>query len=83
MKRWGEAEDPRRRWLIQALAAGAFSGGALEALAQVLGSAPAKLPAGRSVYRVNGQEMRGRKGSLYVLEWVPYGRVRKFTHTPA
>jgi hypothetical protein len=23
------------------------------------------------------------KGSLYVLEWVPYGRVRKFTHTPA
>ena len=26
MKRWGEAEDPRRRWLIQALAAGAFSG---------------------------------------------------------
>ncbi|MFZ4764881.1 MAG: hypothetical protein ACOYMN_07980 [Roseimicrobium sp.] len=23
------------------------------------------------------------KGNLYVLEWVPYGRVRKFTHTPA
>ena len=23
------------------------------------------------------------KGSLYILEWVPYGRVRKFTHTPA
>lgn len=23
------------------------------------------------------------KGSLYVLEWLPYGRVRKFTHTPA
>lgn len=23
------------------------------------------------------------KGSLYVLEWVPYGRVRKFAHTPA
>jgi hypothetical protein len=22
------------------------------------------------------------KGSLYVLEWVPYGRVRKFRHTP-
>lgn len=22
------------------------------------------------------------KGNLYVLEWVPYGRVRKFTHTP-
>ncbi|MDX1961676.1 MAG: hypothetical protein SFX18_00900 [Pirellulales bacterium] len=23
------------------------------------------------------------QGSLYVLEWVPYGRVRKFRHTPA
>src|SRR5438067_1299934 len=23
------------------------------------------------------------KGDLYVLEWVPYGRPRKFTHTPA
>jgi len=23
------------------------------------------------------------KGNLFVLEWVPYGRVRKFTHTPA
>ena len=55
MKRWGEAEDPRRRWLIQALAAGMFSGASLEALAQVLGSAPSKLPAGKSVYRVNGQ----------------------------
>ena len=55
MKRFGEAEDPRRRWLIQALAMGAFSGAGIEALAQVLGSAPSKLPAGKSVYRVNGQ----------------------------
>lgn len=23
------------------------------------------------------------KGNMYVVEWVPYGRVRKFTHTPA
>lgn len=23
------------------------------------------------------------KGSLYILEWLPYGRVRKFAHTPA
>ncbi|MGL5097890.1 MAG: twin-arginine translocation signal domain-containing protein, partial [Planctomycetia bacterium] len=23
------------------------------------------------------------KGDLYVLEWVPYGRVRKFKRTPA
>jgi hypothetical protein len=55
MKRWGEAEDPRRRWLIQALAMGAFSGAGLEALGQVLGNAPSKLPPGKSVYRVNGQ----------------------------
>lgn len=55
MKEFGEAEDPRRRWLIQALAAGMFSGASVEALAQVLGSAPSKLPAGKSVYRVNGQ----------------------------
>jgi hypothetical protein len=54
MKRWGEAEDPRRRWLIQALAAGFFSGAAGEALAQILGTAPSKLPPGKSVYRVNG-----------------------------
>ena len=24
-----------------------------------------------------------KQGDLYVLEWVPYGRVRKFKHTPA
>ena len=23
------------------------------------------------------------KGNFYVLEWLPYGRVRKFAHTPA
>ena len=26
---------------------------------------------------------RDSKGNIYVLEWVPYGRVRKFAHTPA
>lgn len=65
MKRWGEAEDPRRRWLIQALAMGAFSGAGLEALGQVLGSAPSKLPAGKSVYRVNGQVLiNGQSASV-------------------
>lgn len=56
MSRSGEAEDPRRRLLIQALAAGAFGAGTVgnEALAQLLGSAPAKLPAGRSIYRLAG-----------------------------
>ena len=23
------------------------------------------------------------KGNFYVVEWVPYGRVRKLAHTPA
>jgi hypothetical protein len=23
------------------------------------------------------------RGNLFVLEWVPYGRVRKFAHTPS
>ena len=49
-----EADDPRRRLLIQMLAAGFFTGGSTAsnlALAQILGSPPTKLPPGRSVYR--------------------------------
>ena len=52
-----EADDPRRRLLIQALAAGLFSA-VPEARAQtanVFGNRPARLPAGQSVYRVAGQ----------------------------
>jgi len=57
MKRWGETDDPRRQLLIRMLAAGFFTGtaAAQEALAQILGSSPSKLQAGKSVYRVNGQ----------------------------
>jgi hypothetical protein len=57
MSRSGEAEDPRRRLLIQALAAGYLGAGTArsEALAQLLGSTPAKLPAGRSIYRLSGE----------------------------
>ena len=57
MRRFGEADDPRRRVLIRALAAGFFSGSlaSREALAQVLGSTPAALPPGRSIYRIEGQ----------------------------
>jgi hypothetical protein len=56
MSRSGEAEDPRRRLLIQALAAGAFANtlAGREAMAQLLGSTPAQLPPGRSIYRLNG-----------------------------
>ena len=54
MKPWGELDDPRRRVLIQALAAGFFSS-AGNAAAQLFGRAPGKLPAGQSIYRVAGR----------------------------
>jgi len=59
MSRSGEADDPRRRLLVQALAAGFFGGTAAstEALAQLLGTAPSKLPPGRSIYRLSGNVM--------------------------
>ena len=52
-----ETDDPRRRLLIQALAMGLLPGGlaAGEAMAQqIFGSRPSRLPAGRSIYRING-----------------------------
>ena len=52
-----EADDPRRRLLIRMLAAGFFGTASVagrEALAQILGSPPSKLPAGRSIYRISG-----------------------------
>jgi len=57
MRRIEEADDPRRRLLIRALAAGFFSGSLAgrEALAQALGTTPAALPPGRSIYRIDGQ----------------------------
>jgi hypothetical protein len=57
MRRFADADDPRRRVLVRALAAGLFSGSVASrnALAQVLGSAPAALPPGRSIYRIEGQ----------------------------
>src|SRR5688572_24600625 len=57
MKRFGEADDPRRRLLIQALAAGLFSAlpGASAAQTGIFGSRPTKLPAGQSIYRITGQ----------------------------
>lgn len=55
MSRFNDAEDPRRRQLIRALTAGAFGGGwAVDALADIFGSPPSKLPAGQSVYRLSG-----------------------------
>ena len=58
MERLNEIEDPRRRLLIQALAAGLFSAGlpGANALAVgIFGSRPTKLPVGKSIYRISGQ----------------------------
>ena len=58
MRRSGEADDPRRRLLIQALASGLFSAMLPDARAQtanVFGNRPARLPSGQSIYRIAGQ----------------------------
>ncbi|MGC2518120.1 MAG: hypothetical protein WA373_03310 [Burkholderiales bacterium] len=55
MKRLGELDDPRRRILIQALAAGFFSSAGGAAAQSIFGSAPAKLPFGQSIYRMSGR----------------------------
>ncbi len=50
-----EAEDPRRAFLLKALAAGVFAAGATPAAwAQFFGRRPQKLPAGQSVYDATG-----------------------------
>ena len=57
MKYSGEADDPRRRLLIQALSAGFFSlgiPGANAQVANIFGSKPGRLPAGQSIYRISG-----------------------------
>jgi hypothetical protein len=63
-----EREDPRRRVLLRALAAGLFSGGAIPGLTiaqSVLGDRPARLPADRSIYRVFGDvQVNGKPASL-------------------
>jgi hypothetical protein len=56
--RWNNNDDdPRRRLLIKALAAGLFSSavGSFDVGAQVLGARPARLPAGKSIYRIEGE----------------------------
>ena len=57
MIRKGNSEDPRRRLLVKALATGFFSRAVwtFEASAQSLGSKPAPLPQGKSIYRVEGE----------------------------
>jgi hypothetical protein len=53
--RFDRFEDPRRAFLIRALAAGVFAaGGPFARAAGPLGDVPERLPAGRSVYRLGG-----------------------------
>ncbi len=51
-------DDPRRRWLIQALSAGVFTTAMVDAAAQgfsIFGSRPSKLPPTQSIYGLSGQ----------------------------
>lgn len=68
MKRLDDTEDPRRRLLIQALAAGLFSAGlpGVNALAAgIFGSRPSRLTAGQSIYRISGQAtVNGKEATL-------------------
>ena len=61
MNYFDKIDDPRRRWLIQALGAGAFSLSGAAAVAQIFGSRPEKLPAGKSIYRLQGEVMVDEK----------------------
>ena len=58
MNRFDQAEDPRRRLLIQALSAGLFGAALEQANAQglsIFGSRPAQLPPGQSIYGLAGE----------------------------
>ena len=63
----GNEDDPRRRLLIKALAAGLFSTAvrSRDASAQVLGARPAPLPPGKSIYRIEGDvRVNGQPATL-------------------
>lgn len=54
MSRFNDADDPRRRVLLKALAAGALGSG-LPAEASFFGSVPRKLAPGRSIHSIDGR----------------------------
>jgi hypothetical protein len=68
MVRFGQTEDPRRRVLIHALAAGLFSTGLFpgSTLAQgIFGRRPTRLPQGQSIYRISGEVLvNGKPANL-------------------
>ena len=63
-----EADDPRRRILIKALAAGMVTvglPGANALAASIFGSRPYKLPPGQSIYRISGQAtVNGKEATM-------------------
>ncbi|ADE11708.1 FecR domain-containing protein [Sideroxydans lithotrophicus] len=71
MSRFDEADDPRRRVLIKALAAGAFSAALTDRAAlaaSIFGTPPSKLPAGQSIYRINGTaKVNGQEANLSTI----------------
>ncbi len=74
MKSFDEADDPRRRVLIQALAAGVFSTGLPEASAQgfsIFGNRPAKLPPKQSIYRISGEATVNDKPATLATQVAP------------
>ncbi|OGB27013.1 MAG: hypothetical protein A3I66_22270 [Burkholderiales bacterium RIFCSPLOWO2_02_FULL_57_36] len=68
MERFGDAEDPRRRVLINALAAGLLTTllPARGAMANsIFGTPPSKLPPGQSIYRISGNTtVNGKEATL-------------------
>ena len=64
MNPFDKTDDPRRRWLIQALGAGFFSTLPMaQTMAQIFGSKPGKLPEGRSIYRLQGNVLVDSKAA--------------------
>jgi hypothetical protein len=73
-----EFEDPRRRLLIQALAAGLLSAGPLGNLlaADIFGGRPRKLPPGQSIYRLKGSATVNDKEATSETRIAPGDTVR-------
>ena len=64
MNPFDKTDDPRRRWLIQALGAGFFSTLPMaQTMAQIFGSRPDKMPPGKSIYRIQGSVQVDGKGA--------------------
>jgi len=71
MSRFDEADDPRRRLLIKALAAGLFSTAFVDKAAlaaSIFGTPPRRLPPNQSIYRINGAAtVNGKDANLSTI----------------